>query len=273
MADPAKPTGSGLRSRQAGTTGLQKPETHATLPLVRHVPTRWNEGGTGKERSRGWADVPPNPQQLKKLGPGIVTQLQQLGVKRLLSSDLPRAAKTAEWLGQEMDVPVELTRRLRTWDTGDMAGKLERETIPQRKKYMKYPDTKPPGGEPFEDFLARVEPELRRWLRHNEQHPDEPAAIVVHGHMVLAAPAVLNGGEVEPEELDRLDRDFPPGSVILVGKSGDEITVKRIHPPPGAPRPDEVSGHPPKAEKGEHDAEGDSTDSDREPAGGRRGDR
>ncbi len=253
MADPADPS------------GTRQEKGRATLPLVRHVATRWNEGGTGKERSRGWADVPPDPEQLKKLGPGIVAELQQLGVKRLLSSDLPRAAKTAEWLGKEMDVPVEATRRLRTWDTGDMAGKLERETIPQRKKYMKYPDTKPPGGEPFEDFLARVEPELRNWLRHNEHHPDAPAAIVVHGHMVLAAPAVLNGGEVEPEELDRLDRDFPPGSVILVGKSGDEITLKRIHPPPEA--------HPPRAEKGEDDEEGNSTDSDREPAGGRRDDR
>ncbi len=222
MADPAESTGTGP---------AESTETGATLSLVRHVATRWNEGGTGKERSRGWASVPPDPEQLKKLGPGIVRQLEQLGVKRLLSSDLPRAAKTAEWLGREMDVPVQATRRLRTWDTGEMSGKLEKETIPQRKKYMKYPDTKPPGGEPFEDFLARVEPELRKWLKHNEEHPDEPVAIVVHGHMVLAAPAVLNGGEVEPEALDRLDREFPPGSVILVRKKAGKISMERIHPP------------------------------------------
>ncbi len=203
----------------------------STLPLVRHVATRWNEGGTGKERSRGWADVPPDPEQLKKLGPGIVAQLQQLGVKRLVSSDLPRAAKTADWLGKEMDVPVEATRRLRTWDTGVMAGKLEKETIPQRKKYMKYPEEKPPGGESFEDFLARFEPELNKWLKHNEERPDRPVAVVIHGHQALAAPAVLNGGEVEPRALDQLDREFPPGSVILVRKKGEEITVERIHPP------------------------------------------
>ncbi len=205
------------------------------LPLVRHVPTRFNAGGTGKERSRGWLTVPPDQEQLQQMSPRIAAQLARLNVGHLVSSDLPRAAVTAKWLGKQLGIPVETTRQLRTWNTGDLAGKLETETLPQRKKFISYPDTKPPGGEPFEEFLARVGPALRRWARYNDEHADAPAAVVVHGHMALAAPAVFTGEDVDPDELDKLDELYPPGSVLLLRIRGDRVTLETVAHSPAVP--------------------------------------
>lgn len=201
-----------------------------TIPIVRHVPTVLNENGI----SRGWTRNGPDPEKLEELGPGIADTLKKLNVAELRSSDLPRAAKTAEWLGRELDIPVETTPKLRTWNTGDkVAGRPESETIPLRQKYLKYPEETPPGGEPFQRFIDRAAPELRDAEQFNRAHPDAPRALVLHGHHVLAAEEALNGEDVDPAELEKLDTEFPPGSVSLLRVGGDRARLERVHPAPG----------------------------------------
>lgn len=198
------------------------------LPLVRHVPTKLNEAGA----SRGWLKVGPDPEKLEEMGPGIAKVLQKYNVAQLVSSDLPRAAKTASWLADHMDLPEpETSFQRRTWNSGsEVEGKKEAETIPIRQKYIKNAEIQPRGGEAFQDYLDRRRAELLDSIEYNRKHPDEPRAEVIHGHDVMSIEAMYNDAAVDPKELETLDKDFPPGSVMLLHVRGNKAELERIHP-------------------------------------------
>ncbi len=197
------------------------------IPLVRHVPTKLNAQGI----SRSWLRVPPDPEKLEELGPGIAETLKKLNVNELRSSDLPRAARTADWLGEKLGVPVEKTYNLRTWDTGNrVAGKKESETIPIRKQYIRNSEIAPAGGESFENAIERNKPEFKEAQRYNAKHADAPRALVVHGHHMMFAEQIFSGKPKNANELDSLDDDFPPGSVMLLHVRPDGAELERIHP-------------------------------------------
>ncbi|HLZ91095.1 MAG TPA: histidine phosphatase family protein [Candidatus Acidoferrum sp.] len=198
-----------------------------TLPVVRHVPTALNEKGI----SRSWLRVGPDPEKLKELGPGIVKTLKGLGVGSLESSDLPRASGTATYLADELGVPTKSSFDWRTWNSGsDVSGKKESETIPIRQKYIRHSDTKPRGGEEFQEFLDRAEPELKRVIAENGKNPGEPKALVLHGHHMMALEDMMNDRPVDPKRLETLDKDYPPGSVSVLHIGDGEARLERIHP-------------------------------------------
>lgn len=182
-----------------------------TLYLIRHAPTRLND--PEHERSRGWGMFPPDPEKLKELAPQIATTLENEGISRLVASDLPRAAITARELAEEMRIPYEITRRLRTWNTGSMTGRLEKEVGAKKKKYIKHPDLKPPDGEPFERFERRWASALRQFMKHNETYPNDQVALVIHGNMDMSAPAIVQGEKVTAQHYDKMR---PPGSISVL---------------------------------------------------------
>jgi broad specificity phosphatase PhoE len=194
-------------------------EHDEVLPLVRHVPTKLNKGEGGVEKSRGWLSTPPDPEELEKMAPQIAEKLREFNVKKLVSSDLPRASITAKHIARIMDVPHESTPELRTWDVGNMAGKPEKTNLPLKKQYIEEADLAPPGGEPFQQFHSRWKGQLHRYMDWNEAHPDRRVALVVHGNMVMTARSILDGDKVNDKDWD-MDK---PGSVALVHmpKSGD----------------------------------------------------
>jgi broad specificity phosphatase PhoE len=197
----------------------------STIVLVRHIPTKLNAAGV----SRSWMRVGPDPEELEKQTPGIAKVLQGLGVAKLRSSDLPRASKTADAIGKEMGIDNEPTFDLRTWETGQ-GGKKDSETLPIRQKYMKYPEEKPPGGEPFDDFMNRSRSEFGKAQKYNAQNPDKPMALVVHGHQMMSAESLINGEPVDPKNLNTFEKDYPPGSVSLLHVRGGKAELERIHP-------------------------------------------
>jgi broad specificity phosphatase PhoE len=208
-------------------------KSEITIPIVRHVPTALNEKGI----SRSWLRVPPDPEKLEELGPGIVKTLKGLNVGSIESSDLPRASGTAKYLADGLDVPTRSSYDWRTWNSGsEVSGKKESETIPIRQKYIKHPDTKPRGGEEFQEFLDRAEPQLKRVLDENQKNPGEQKALVLHGHHMMAIEDMMNGHPVDPKRLETLDKDFPPGSVSLLHVRSGGAELERIHPKGG---PDE----------------------------------
>lgn len=203
------------------------------VPIVRHVPSALNE----KKVSRGWLRVPPDPEKLKEMLPGITEALKKQNVSSLESSDLPRASGTAKAIADELEIPTKASYDWRTWDTGsEVSGKKESETIPIRQKFIKHPDTKPRGGEEFQDFLDRAEPQLKRVMEENRKNPSEPKGLVLHGHHMMAIEDMMNGRPVDPKRLETLDKDFPPGSVSLLHVRSGGAELERIHPKSG---PDE----------------------------------
>lgn len=186
-----------------------------TLLMGRHAPTRLNEGGAEKERSRGWGSFPPDPDVLPEVISSMAEGIRKSGipVHRIASSDLPRAAITAKELGKELDVPVHPTRQLRTWNTGDMTGKTEAEVAPLKKKYIKNPEEKPAGGESFGNFEQRWGSALRSMMKHNEENPDDQVAAIIHGNMDWTAPHVANGEDVDADNYDKMR---PPGALSVL---------------------------------------------------------
>lgn len=192
--------------------------------LARHFPTPLNERGI----SRAWLSTGIDQDLAKKLAPKVARTLEKYGVDTLLSSDLPRGEQSAKAIADQMDgnAPVEATRALRTWNTGEMGGKKESETIPQRMKFIKYPDEKPKGGESFQQFIDRFKPELEEILSRRKD--GENVAFIAHGHHLLAAPHLLAGEEVDPKKLPNLDEDFQPGGVWGFYVNGDKIRIERL---------------------------------------------
>jgi broad specificity phosphatase PhoE len=192
--------------------------------LARHFPTPLNERGI----SRAWLSTGIDQEAAKKLVPKVAATLKKYDVDTLLASDLPRAEQSAKLIADEMggDVPIEATRALRTWNTGEMGGKKESETIPKRMKFIKYPDEKPKGGESFQIFLDRFEPELEEILERRKE--GENIAFIAHGHHLLAAPHILADEEVDPEKLPKLDEAYEPGGVYGFYVEGEKIRIERL---------------------------------------------
>ena len=170
---------------------------------MRHFPTRLNE----RNISRGHLPVGIDRELAEELVPKVAATLDRYGVTKLISSDLPRAAQSAKLIAEHMaEKPkVESDAKLETWDPG-MEGEKESVTVPKRIKYIKYSDETPPGGEPFDEFVERFRSQRDRIMKPN-------TAFVAHGHHLLAAPSALMDEDIEPESLNHLDEDFPPGGV------------------------------------------------------------
>lgn len=203
---------------------MEKKTRRPDAILARHFPTPLNERGI----SRAWLSTGIDQEVADRMAPRIAKTLEKYDVDALVSSDLPRGKQSAEAIAKHMkgDLPVESTRDLRTWNTGDMGGKKESETIPKRIKFIKYPEEKPPGGESFQTFLDRFKPELEEIIERRKN--GEGLAFIAHGHHLLAAPHILADEEVDPNNLSKLDENFEPGSVWGFFVNGDDITIERL---------------------------------------------
>ena len=206
------------------TKSLPKPNSsRPDAILLRHFASKLNE----TKVSRGWLGVGIDKEAAEKLAPKVAATLERYGVNRIISSDLPRAEQSAKLVAEYMDPKPEIssTRRLRTWNVGDMAGKKESETVPKRQLFIKYPDETPPDGEPFEEFLDRFRSELR-----SIEKPG--VCFLAHGHHLLAAAAVFGNEEVDPKNLPSLDEVHPPGGVWGVWTDGEKVIIKRLDDEP-----------------------------------------
>ena len=91
----------------------------------------------------------------------LAAQLAGCGAERLVSSDLRRAVQTATVLAARLDLSLETEPRLREISYGPWDGltwaEIERlDPTGASRKLADWTSWTPPGGEPFEAFLARV---------------------------------------------------------------------------------------------------------------------
>ena len=118
------------------------------LLLVRHGQSVWNAEG----RWQGQADPP-----LSELGE---RQAEAAGsaiepVDAVVTSDLVRASRTAEILGDSLGVPVEVERGFRERDAGEWSG-LTRVEIEEAWPGYLADHRRPPGFELDEPLVERV---------------------------------------------------------------------------------------------------------------------
>ena len=126
------------------------------LFLIRHGETSWNAIG----RWQGWAPIPLNDvgrKQARSLGNFLQ---EKHDVKHIYSSDLPRAAETAQIVADILAVPITLDERLRGPHVGAWQG-LTRDDVVQWdgarfEAYLKdLHHFQRPGGESLQQTASR----------------------------------------------------------------------------------------------------------------------
>jgi probable phosphoglycerate mutase len=138
--------------------------------LIRHGETRGNASRIVQR-----PDDPLSPRGALQ-AERLARRLARDGIARILSSDLARAAMTAEHLARATGAPVELDPLLQERNFGDVRGTPYAELGFD----LFAPEYAPPGGESWEMFHARVD---RAWvlLTAAAARAQGHLAIVTHG--------------------------------------------------------------------------------------------
>lgn len=89
----------------------------ARVLMLRHGQTDWNDAG----RFQGSADIPLNAAGLEQARQAAELMVDE-GVSAIVSSDLQRAATTAQILGERLGLPVRLDPRLQEINVGQWEG-------------------------------------------------------------------------------------------------------------------------------------------------------
>jgi len=162
------------------------------LVLVRHGETDFNVEG----RMQGHFDS-----ELTEVGLAqarrVAPQLARYAAARLLSSDLSRAARTAEEVGLVCDLPVKIDPRLRETDLGQWQAltpdEVEGAWPGALAIWRTDPTWAPPGGESRLDVAVRSRPVIGE-LEAEFDDPDPSTALIcAHGGLITALSCALIG--------------------------------------------------------------------------------
>jgi broad specificity phosphatase PhoE len=182
--------------------------------LVRHGQTDWNLEG----RWQGHADIPLNSvgrKQAAKIAAGLVG----IGLEAIFSSDLQRAAETAQALSSMTGLAVHYDPRLREIHQGEWQGLVMSEVEARFGDLLRSSRLDPlsaaaPGGESgrqLRDRLVQVIDEIVN------RHPTGRVAVVSHGYALAMLQVHFLGLPFE-----RIWDLIPPN---------EEIRVLEINPP------------------------------------------
>ncbi len=149
------------------------------VTLIRHGQSVSNT----QKRFGSQADIPLSP--VGRLQAALTGDaLAPLGVTRILSSDLVRAADTARAIGERTGAPVEVRPELRERDVGVLTGLTFEEARRQHPRVFADLHSGDPrrvigGGESYFDVARRVDRLLRPIFAQERGH------VVVVGHMMV----------------------------------------------------------------------------------------
>ncbi len=174
------------------------------LVLLRHGRTEWNHS----RRAQGHADVP-----LDEVGhaqaQAAAPYLAAMRPVRLWSSDLARAAQTAEHVAAACGLEIAYDARLREFSVGERTGMTWDEAVqefPQIAEGVGLGEQLRgvPGAETDEDVLARIVPALEDCAAALE--PGETGVVVTHGAALrLAIGGLVGWGRSAGKVLGVLD--------------------------------------------------------------------
>lgn len=160
-----------------------------TVIFWRHGQTDYNVEG----RFQGQSDIPLN-QVGQTQAAQAASYLSELRPGLIVSSDLSRAADTADELGSLVNVDVTRDHRLRETAFGEWEGRTRDEisaTWPHElEQWLSGADMNPPGGEARTESGHRVASAITDIVEHSEA---ETIAIVAHGAVLRAAAELLLG--------------------------------------------------------------------------------
>lgn len=186
------------------------------LIFIRHAQSTWNEA----RRWQGLAN-PPLADAGRRQAALLAHRLMNWKIDHLYTSDLARAAETAEIVGAALGLKAIPDSLWRERGFGALEG-LTSEEIEARfpevwASRMVGPISGVPGAEPQSDVIARSIAACTNLLTH---HVGETVAVVSHGGMILTTLVNLLG--------------LPPSghSLLVVGNNTaiSRVTVENGHP-------------------------------------------
>lgn len=167
------------------------------LVLLRHGQTDYNATG----RMQGHLDSHLTPEGVAQAG-RVAPEIARLKPHRIISSDLRRAADTADVVAAACGVPVEVDARLRETHLGDWQGRtvadIETSWPGAIATWRSDPAWAPPGGESRVEVVRRCTPvveELDDALA--EESEASTAVLVAHGGMIAGVVCGLLGMAIE----------------------------------------------------------------------------
>ena len=155
----------------------------------------------GKDDDRyrgGWSDldlIAEGKQQAKLLADYLKENNREYNIRHIISSDLPRAMSTAQFIADELDVSIQKDFLLREINNGDLSGMPNDEALKRfpglyfRTLKMNEPY---PNGESPNNFFMRI----KKWFdEFTEQYKntDENILVVTHGGVINIIYHLVNG--------------------------------------------------------------------------------
>lgn len=166
-----------------------------TIILVRHGVTDWNQ----ERRFQGQIDIPLNDEgrrQAEATGRRLGAESGRERIAAIHSSDLSRAAQTAEPIARALGLPVLHDASLRERHYGDFEGRTHDEIASEladawQRWRAREPDfVLPGGGESLRGFHERVEGAL---LSLAARYPSATVVAVAHGGVLDCAYRIAAG--------------------------------------------------------------------------------
>ncbi len=202
----------------AGST-CKKDSSTKTIILIRHGKTDWNAEG----RWQGHLDIPLNGEGLLQ-AQSLARRLTDWPVQALYSSDLKRAAMTADILGHSLSLEPIYDSVWRERDVGAFAGLTGpevRKKFPQAWERMRNGIVNPPEGEEYLQLYHRATVAFEQLL---SRHENEKAVVVSHGGTIYCVIAYVLG--IGPERYGSFSLSGNTGlSIVEVGERGPRLTL------------------------------------------------
>lgn len=158
-------------------------EYNATRRMQGHLDTALSD--TGVEQARAAADV-----------------MRELGVSKIVASDLSRARRTAEIVAAALGLDLTVDKRLRETHLGQWQGKTHAEVDSTdariRAHWRNNPGWAPPDGESRLDVARRARPVIDELMATYDGWDDSAVLVVAHGGTISALTSNLLG--LAPEQ-------------------------------------------------------------------------
>ena len=189
------------------------------LLLIRHGQTDWNIEG----RWQGHIDIPLNKTGVAQARL-LAQRLSSWPVKALYSSDLSRAARTAQILGSQLNLQPLYLNALRERDGGLLQGMTTgemQEKLPGELQLLRETGMAPSVNESNLDVAERVQEAFEMII---SKHEGQMVAVVGHGGALATVVAFFLGFPLG--ERARLSLRANTGlSIVEIGNRGPTITL------------------------------------------------
>src|SRR5512146_343006 len=166
--------------------------TVGKLFLLRHAETTANAADPSEERVRGFLPLPITDEGRKETA-GAAATLRALGLAHIFTDDLVRTRQTADLIATALDLPLNIDNGCLPWDTGDFAGQLVDDVLPDIKRHIDNRDSTPPGSaQSYRAFLNLWNATLWHYLTSARISKDN-WLLVTHSGNFYALEHILSG--------------------------------------------------------------------------------